>query len=129
MKKLKTLELIAKRKKVYNRYLERLSNINGIEVSQIQDNVTANYAYFPVVFDKEIFGKSRDEVLEQLANENIFGRKYFYPLINDYKCYKEQYSSEDTPIAKRISNNVLTIPMYADLNIEDVDRICDIILK
>ena len=122
-------EEIEKRKKVYNRYLERLSSVNGIEVSEIQQDVMPNYAYFPVVFDKEIFGKSRDEVLQQLAKENIFGRKYFYPTINDFECYKSDYSSEDTPIAKKISNNVLTIPMYANLSLDDVDRICDIILS
>ena len=121
-------EEIAKREKVYNRYLERLSNVDGIEVSKIQEDVTPNYAYFPVVFDKNVFGKSRDEVLDELAKEDIFGRKYFYPLINDYKCYKDKYSSENTPIAKRISDNVLTIPMYADLELTDVDRISNIIM-
>ncbi len=122
-------EELEKRRKVYERYIERLSNINGITVSKKQDNVTSNYAYFPVVFDKKEFGKSRDEVTEELAKENIYTRKYFYPLINDYECYKNKYNSKDTPIAKKISDNVLTIPMYADLSLSDVDRICDIILK
>lgn len=120
---------ISKREKVYKRYIERLSNINGITISKEQDNVTPNYAYFPVIFDKEIFGKSRDEVMAQLQEQSVFSRKYFYPIINDYYCYRNDYDSEDTPIAKRISNNVLTIPMYADLSLDDVDKICDIILK
>ena len=120
---------IEKRGKVYNRYVERLSNIDGITISKKQDKVTENYAYFPVIFDKEIFGKSRDEVMDELMQENIFTRKYFYPLINDYDCYKDKYNSKDTPIAKRISDNVLTIPMYANLSLKDVDRICDIILR
>ena len=120
---------ISKREKVYNRYLERLGGIPGITVSNTQNNVTANYAYFPVIFDKEKFGKNRDEVMEELKEENINTRKYFYPLINDYECYRDKYDSNETPIAKRISDNVLTIPMYADLSLEDVDRICDIILK
>ena len=67
--------------------------------------------------------------MEELEKENILTRKYFYPLINDYNCYKDQYDSKDTPIAKEISDNVLTLPMYADLSLKDVDRICDIILK
>ena len=120
---------ISKREKVYNRYLERLGGIPGITVSNTQNNVTANYAYFPVIFDKEKFGKNRDEVMEELKEENIYTRKYFYPLINDYECYRDKYDSNETPIAKRISDNVLTIPMYADLSLEDVDKICDIILK
>ena len=122
-------EEIGKRKKVYERYLERLSGIEGVTVSKVQDNVIFNYAYFPVIFDKNVFGKDRDQVMDDLAKENIFSRKYFYPLISDYDCYKEKYDSNKTPIAKRISDNVLTIPMYADLSLEDVDRICNIILK
>lgn len=122
-------EELAKREKVYNRYVERLSNVPGLTISKEQKNVRPNFAYFPVVFDKEVFGKNRDEVMEELKQENIFSRKYFYPLINDYECYRNEYDSKLTPIAKKISDNVLTIPMYADLNLEDVDRICDIILK
>lgn len=120
---------IAKREIVYKRYLERLSGVEGLKISKLQKHVTSNYAYFPVVCDKDIFGKNRDEILEELAKENIYGRKYFYPLINDYQCYKNAYSSKKTPVAKKISDNVLTIPMYADLNLEDVDKICDVILK
>lgn len=120
---------LEKRSKVYNRYIERLNNIPGITISKEQENVKPNYAYFPVVFNKEIFGKNRDEVMDELAKENIFSRKYFYPLINDFDCYKSEYDSNLTPIAKRISDNVLTIPMYANLDLEDVDRICDIILR
>jgi len=122
-------EEIEKRRKVYNRYVERLGNIDGITISNEQKDVTANYAYFPVIFDKKVFGKSRDEVMAELLKENIYTRKYFYPLINDYDCYKDKYSSKNTPIAKRISDNVLTIPMYADLKLEEVDKICDIILR
>ena len=122
-------EELNKRSLVYNRYIERLNKVPGITISNEQKNVKPNFAYFPVIFDKEIFGKNRDEVMEELKSENIFSRKYFYPLINDYECYKNEYDSKLTPIAKRISDNVLTIPMYADLSLEDVDRICDIILK
>ena len=58
---------------------------------------------------------------------NIHPRKYFYPLISDYECYAGSFNSCDTPIAKRVAKRVLTLPMYADLALEDVDRICDII--
>ena len=122
-------EEIKKREKVYNEYIEKLSNIDGIILSPEQKNVILNYAYFPVVFDKEKFGKSRDEVFEQLKDHNIFARKYFYPLISDYDCYKDKYDSNDTPIAKKISNSILTLPMYANLELDIVDKICDIILN
>ena len=120
---------LAKRKIVYERYYERLKDVKGLKISDIQENVKFNYAYFPIVFDKKIFGKSRDEVKEELEKESIYTRKYFYPLISDYDCYKDEFSSKETPIAKKISDNILTVPMYADLALEDVDRICDIILK
>ena len=122
-------EEIEKRSKVYSRYVERLSNVKGLTISKEQENVKPNFAYFPVVFDKKVFGKSRDEIMEELMHENIYTRKYFYPLINDYECYRNEYDSKLTPIAKKISDNVLTIPMYADLSLDDVDRICDIILR
>ena len=122
-------EELKKRKIVYNRYCERLKDIPGIKISKIQDNVDFNYAYFPIVFDKKVFGKSRDEIKEELEKKNIFTRKYFYPLISDYDCYKNEFSSDKTPIAKEISNNILTVPIYANLSLEIVDKICDIILK
>ena len=122
-------EEINKRKKVYNKYIKRLSNVDGIILSDIQNDVISNYAYFPVIFIEEKFGKNRDRVFEELKEQNIFARKYFYPLINDYDCYKDKYSSNDTPIAKKISDSVLTLPMYADLSLKNVDKICDIILK
>lgn len=109
-------------------YRKRLEAVAGIKLSPIQEHIVHNYAYFPVVFDKEIFGKNRDEVAELLGKEGIFARKYFYPITNEFSCYRGKYRGE-TPIAKEISENVLTLPLYADLTIEDVDRICDIILR
>lgn len=122
-------ENIQKRKKIVERYRENLKDIDGIKLNDLKPNIEYNYSYFPVVFNQEVFGKSRDEVAEQLAEHNIFARKYFYPLTNDFECYKDKYNSEETPNAKVISNRVLTLPLYAELPIEQVDRICNIILK
>ena len=121
-------EEISKREKVYNEYKRRLSNISGIVIPKEQKGVKSNYAYYPVIFNKNVFGKSRDEIMKELEKKGIYSRKYFYPLITDYQCYSNEYDSSLTPIAKKISDNVLTIPMYADLSLEDVNRICDIIL-
>lgn len=122
-------EEIAKRKKAAERYIDRLSNVNGIKAWKPQNGVTHNYAYFPVLFHKAIFGKSRDEVAEMLANEGIFARKYFYPITSSFECYKGKFVIQSTPIAEKAAEEVLTLPLYADLEINDVDRICDIILK
>lgn len=122
-------EEIEKRKKVFERYVNNLKDIEGIKLLQFNKNIKPNYAYFPVVFEKEKFGLNRDEVMQILAENGIFARKYFYPLINDFSCYNKEYSSLDTPIAKTISDNVLTLPMYADLKQDDVDKICKLILR
>lgn len=116
---------IAKRRKVSERYFSNLSEIKGIKLSLEQEGVKSNYAYFPVVFDG--YRKSRDEVFEQLQNEDIIARKYFYPLVNEFECYRDQHDLNDTPVAKHIADRVLTLPLYADLSLEDVDRICEII--
>lgn len=121
-------EEIAKRKKVVERYRERLGNVIGIKLSPIQEDVQSNYAYFPVVFDENVFGATRNEVCDRLAENDINVRKYFYPLTNMFDCFNGKYNVDDTPVALHISQRVLTLPLYADLSLKDVDRICDIIL-
>lgn len=120
---------IKKRGMAAARYIERLGTIKGVRVWKKQDGVTPNYAYFPVFFDKEIFGKSRDEVSALLAEQNVFARKYFYPITSEFAAYCGRFPIQKTPVAKKLSESVLTLPMYAGLEIGDVDRICDIILK
>jgi dTDP-4-amino-4,6-dideoxygalactose transaminase len=121
-------ENIANRKLVVKRYIERLSGVKGLKLLQAQEGVTSNYAYFPVVFNEQEFGKTRDEVHIALAKENIIARKYFYPLTNSFVCYSGRFNVDETPVAKYISERVLTLPLYDELALEDVDRICNIIL-
>lgn len=119
---------ITKRKAVVERYRERLTGVQGLTLCAEQENVKSNYAYFPVVFDG--FKYTRDEVQVLLEQHNIITRKYFYPLTNDIECYQDYPTSgaEKTPMAKYLADRVLTLPLYADLTLEDVDRICDIML-
>ncbi len=119
-------EELAKRKAVFETYKSRLDGINGIRTLEIQNNVTPNYAYFPVIFNG--YKKTRDEIFEELGKEGITGRKYFYPITNEFECYKG-YNKGNTPIAKFLGEHVLCLPMYADLSKEDINRICDIILQ
>lgn len=120
-------EYIEARRIVAERYNERLKDIPGIYVSNQQENVLPNYAYYPVYFEEKVFGKNRDRVFEELADSDIYARKYFYPAINELSCYKNEYS-QNTPIAHDVSMNILTLPMYEGLELENVDKICDIIL-
>ncbi|MCB2296300.1 DegT/DnrJ/EryC1/StrS family aminotransferase [Clostridium tagluense] len=122
-------EEIAKRNLVMNRYRELLSYVKGLKLCDLQKNVTQNYSYFPVLFDKSEFGKNRDEIADLLQQNNIFARKYFYPITSDFEAYNDMFKIQKTPTAKRISDNILTLPLYADLDLEDVNMICNIILK
>ena len=119
---------IAKRKKVAVRYWERLEGAPGVTVFKPGEGVRHNYAYLPVLFDPGVFGATRDDVFDALDAEGVGARKYFYPLVSDYACYRSVYSSDCTPVAKKASGQVLTLPMYADLALVDVDRICDAVL-
>lgn len=121
-------EEIKKRKKVVEQYRKRLGNVEGIKLSSVQDDVEPNYAYFPVVFDQ--YKYTRNEVFNRLEEQGIGARKYFYPLTNGFECYRNYPTAgtQKTPVAQHIALSVLTLPLYADLSIEDVNRICDVIL-
>lgn len=121
-------EQIEKRKKIVKCYQKCLENVKGIEIWHEQKNVQSNYAYFPIVIHED-FRLSRDELFNLLAENGIGARKYFYPLTNAFDCYKDIYDVEQTPIAKYISERVLTLPLYAELPLDIVERICEIIMK
>ena len=121
-------EEIAKRKAVSERYKEHLEGVKGIKLNKVRQGVKSNYAYFPIVVNEE-FGKTRDDIQRILAENGIYSRKYFYPLVSDMDCYRDKYDSKLTPVALDISRKVLTLPMFADLALEEVDRICDVILR
>jgi dTDP-4-amino-4,6-dideoxygalactose transaminase len=118
-------EEIEKRKQVVQRYRSNLSGILGIKLNSIPADVTENYAYFPVVFDQ--YRYTRDQVFEKLKEHEIYARKYFYPTINTFACYRDKCDASETSVAQYIAERVLTLPLYADLCLDDVDRICDII--
>lgn len=120
---------IAKRKVVAERYWDRLESLHGVRIFRPADGVKANYAYLPVIFDPSKFGATRDDVFDALDAAGVGARKYFYPLINDFACYRSVYSSDRTPVAQKLASQVLTVPMFADLALEDVNRICDVIAQ
>lgn len=121
-------EEIQKRKIIVEHYRKRLSGVQGIHICTDQIGVKPNYAYFPVVFDG--YKLDRDQVFEELGKNGVIARKYFFPLTNDIECYKNLPTSgaEKTPVAKHVADRVLALPLYADLTLEDVDFICDLIL-
>lgn len=122
-------EILEGRRRVTEQYRSRLEGIAGLKLLPKQPGVKENYAYFPVLFDEEVFGKSREDVYRQLAEQGIHARRYFYPLTKDFACYRPQYGGQKTPVAEYVTNHILTLPLYDSLEEENVNRICDIILK
>lgn len=122
-------EEIAKRKAAAERYLERLDGVEGLELWHPDEGVQPNYAYFPVLVDPKAFCATRDDVFDVLAAQNITARKYFYPLTSDFSCYRGRFDAGNTPIARHAAANILCLPMYAGLSVEDVDRVCDAVLS
>ena len=120
---------IGKRQLVVEQYWRNLDGIPGIKLCKPQKDVESNYAYFPVVFDG--FGATRDEVYDALALHNITARKYFYPITNSVEAYADLPTAgiEKTPVAAYIADRVLTLPLYADLEMKDVDKICEIVVS
>ena len=117
---------IAKRKTAVECYRQNLMGHEGLYICSPKKDVTENYSYFPVVFDG--YKYTRDEISEKLSVNGIGARKYFFPLTKNFTCYKS-IENGSTPVAEHISKRVLTLPLYADLSLEDVDRICKIILS
>ena len=118
---------IAKRKTVVEHYRAQLANIEGIQLNAIQENVESNYSYFPIVVNEEVMGVTRNEIYETLAQAGIKSRKYFYPLTNTFDCFQGKYDADLTPVARKVAGRVLTLPLYSDLPLEVVDKICGII--
>lgn len=126
---LKRMDVCLKsRKRLADEYRSRLGNVEGLHLNEPQRDLEQNYAYFPIFIDEKRFGTTRDEVLAKLAERNIFARKYFYPLTNTFDAFCGRFDPEKTPIALRISQGVLTLPLYEELDMADADRIADIVL-
>lgn len=122
-------EYIAKRKKIAEIYREQLNGIAGVSFLENITGVDHSYSYFPILIDNEKYGLSRDEVYEKLKVNNIFGRRYFYPLINQFPTYRGLPSSknENLPVATRVAEQVICLPIYPKLELKTVITIASIL--
>lgn len=111
-------ESIEKRKQVANRYREILKGVNGISMLPEPQETVSNYAYFPIFVDEKEYGMSRDALYEKLKQNNIFGRRYFYPLISEFSMYRglESSAPENLPVAHKMANEVISLPIYPELD-------------
>ena len=122
---------IEQRKKIANYYRENLEDIKGIRFLEDIESVKHNYAYFPIFVDEKEYGMKRDELYEKLKEHNIYGRRYFYPLISQFSPYKglDSAKPENLPVAERIAEQVICLPIYPDLDLEKVKVISAIIIS
>ena len=118
---------IEARKQVAETYRSALRGVNGIRFFDDMLGVRHNYSYFPIFVDEEQYGISRDALYEKMKANNVLGRRYFYPLITDFEPYKDIPSANpaNLPVANKIANQVICLPMHHALSDEDVKRVID----
>lgn len=122
---------IEARRQVAVRYREALRDVKGIRVMEDIPGVRHNYAYFPIFIDAEEYGMTRDELYFKMKEQNVLGRRYFYPLISEFSTYRglESAYPKNLPVAHKIADSVICLPMYAGLDSNDVDKILNTVLK
>ncbi len=122
-------EYIAKRKEVADTYRNQLKDIQGIRFLDDIPGVRHNYAYFPILIDASQYGKSRDELYEELKRHNIFCRRYFYPLISQFPSYRGLPSAhpENLPVSEKVAGQVICLPIYPGLNMSEIEKIVNVI--
>ena len=113
------------RKKIIERYKKRLDDIEGIYITPLKENVETNWQYFVIRIQEDKFGSSRDEIFESCKAFNLFTRRYFHPLLTTVPEYTE---FKNIPHAQKAAQETLSLPVFSELSLADVDRVCDIIL-
>ncbi|MBR2753948.1 DegT/DnrJ/EryC1/StrS family aminotransferase [Candidatus Saccharibacteria bacterium] len=122
-------EIMNERKTLVELYREQLNGLDGISYfvpEKMYDNYEYNYSYFPILIEKE-YGKTRNELYDYLLENNVYARKYFYPIITQLGCYRKKYASIKLPVAEDVGRRVMCLPLYNGLSSESVLKICELI--
>ena len=124
-------QAIANRQKVAKRYREALRNVPGIRFFDDMPGVRHNYSYFPIFINSEEYGKTRDQLYFEMREKNVLGRRYFFPLISTFSTYRglPSAASENLPVANKIANEVICLPMHHELSDEDINRVLNCVIK
>jgi dTDP-4-amino-4,6-dideoxygalactose transaminase len=122
---------ISKRREIALLYREKLNGLRGIRFLDDVEGVKHNYPYFPIFVDQKEYGTTRDALYETLKQNNIYGRRYFYPLISHFPIYKglDSANPSNLPEAERIAEQVICLPIFPDLHLEIVEEIARVIAK
>lgn len=118
-------KVIKKRRLIVLQYRAKLSGIKGLSFLNDQKMVKHNYAYFPILINEPEYGRSRDDVYEELRRNNIYARRYFYPLISQFPTYRGLASSlaDNLPVAEKITERVICLPIYPDLRDHEIEKV------
>ena len=119
-------KVIENRKYCYEYYISQLKNIKGIDFFTMNSNINWNYAYCPILVNDN-YKMNRNELYEYLKENQIYSRKYFYPLTSDQNCFKQVYKNVNLSSARWIAERILVLPLYEGLNIKIIDKIIDLI--
>lgn len=122
---------IEARHQVAKKYREALRDIEGITFFDDMPSVRHNYSYFPIFVDEKKYGMTRDELYFKMKEQNVLGRRYFYPLISEFSTYRglESARPDNLPNAHKMANSVICLPMYHSLSENDVERVINCIVK
>lgn len=121
-------EAIQARKERYELYTELLKDIPGIKLFDRNENTTNNYAYFPILVEQG-YGRNRDKLYDYLKENDIYARKYFYPITADAACFKNKYKNTMLTIARNTAKNILVLPIYEKLEMKSISEICNIVKR
>ena len=124
-------EAIEKRHQVAVKYRNALRNVSGIRFFDDMPGVRHNYSYFPIFINAEEYGQTRDELYFKMKTNGVLGRRYFYPLISTFSTYRSLPSAgaENLPVAIKVANEVICLPMHHQLSDEDINRVLSFIIK
>lgn len=124
-------DAIAKRQQVAIKYRNALRNVPGIRFFDDMPGVRHNYSYFPIFINAEEFGQTRDELYFKMKSDGVLSRRYFYPLISTFSTYRTLPSAAPTnlPVATKVANEVICLPMHHELTEEEIERVIDKIIK
>lgn len=122
---------IEARKQIAEKYRQELRQVKGISFMENMEGVRHNYSYFPIFINEEQYGMTRDELYFKMKEHGVLGRRYFYPLISDFSTYRGLESShpDNLPIANKIADSVICLPIYSDLENQEIDKIVNLIIK
>ena len=108
-----------------------MMHISFLRIHQIMTGVKHNYSYFPIFINAKKYGEMRDELYFRMKASNVLGRRYFYPLISSFSTYRSlpSASPENLPVATRMANEVICLPMHHQLKDEDILRVLELVVK